>query len=174
MTKKIKPIVNIADYNLIAKEHTTLRELRERITQQEKELEHLRQTYRLMSSQTPDIVAATYHTVGQLVDDYATVATIPDVALQAVTALQMVIQERRRQIAVEGFNTEHDDKYKDDELARAAASYAIPEDHRTTLSPWPFDYDWFKPSNDKRDIVKAAALLLAELERRLRAETTSK
>ena len=163
--------VAVFNYNRIAKEHLVIQELRERIAEQEAMLENLRQAYKLARSQTPDIVAATYHTVGQLIDDYATASIISDTALQAVIALQMVIQERRRQIASEGFDAKHDDRYKADELARAAVCYALPSMFHSEVAPWPFDSDWFKPSEDKkRNIVKAIALLVAEHEWRLRAE----
>jgi hypothetical protein len=170
MTSENTKPVAVFDYNLIVKEHLVIKELEERIDQVEAELANLRQAYKLAKSQTPNIVAATYHTVGQLVDDYATAAAMPDVALQAMIALQMVIQERRRQIVTEGFDAEHDDTHTNSELARAAVCYAIPTNFYPAGGLWPFETDCFKPTEDKKDIVRAIALLLAELERILRAE----
>lgn len=170
MTNENTKSVSVFDYNLIVKEHLVVKELEERISQVEAELTNLRQAYKLAKSQTPNIVAATYHTVGQLIDDYATAAAMPDVALQAMIALQLVIQERRRQIAVEGFDAEHDDCHTNKELARAAVCYAVPTGFYPGGGIWPFEESWFKPTGDKKDIVRAIALLLAELERILRAE----
>lgn len=36
---------------------------------------------------------------------------------------------------------------------------------------WPWDFQWFKPSDDRRNLVKAGALILAELERLDRAHS---
>ena len=35
----------------------------------------------------------------------------------------------------------------------------------TVPSPWPWADEWWKPKNPRRDLVRAAALLLAEIER---------
>ncbi len=91
-------------------------------------------------------------------------------------ALMDVINERYRQISVEGWTTEHDDSHRNGELAQAAAAYAFyccdaensgPD--ALTLFPKTWDKGWFKPTTDRRNLVKAAALLLADIERRDRA-----
>jgi len=97
-------------------------------------------------------------------------------------ALRLVMAERHRHKEVEGWTTEHDDAHVGHELALAAAVYAVPG-HEVTgreesrlrakvISLWPWSADWFKPSrNDRaREVVKATSLLLAELERLLRAK----
>lgn len=80
-----------------------------------------------------------------------------------------VLQERRRQVKEEGWTPEHDDQHGAGELAAAAASYAL---HAGDTKPrgfapawWPWDVKWWKPRDRRRDLVKAAALLLAEIER---------
>lgn len=84
-----------------------------------------------------------------------------------------VLKERCRQVDGEGFETEFDDAYTDYQLPRAAICYAIKAaglpDHRATLY-WPFTPSVFKPTDRRGSLVKAAALLLAEIERLDRAE----
>ncbi|WP_232477535.1 hypothetical protein [Pseudomonas aeruginosa] len=81
--------------------------------------------------------------------------------------------ERRRQITAEGWTPEHDDEHADGQMARAAACYALagssaPNDGTAALLvslAWPWDEQWWKPSTARRDMVKACALGLAEIER---------
>ncbi len=84
--------------------------------------------------------------------------------LSSSPAASDVLAERQRQIEVEGWTAEFDDGYRDNELARAAACYAV-----GVTAYWPWDLDWWKPSERRRDLVKAAALLIAEIERLDRA-----
>lgn len=89
-------------------------------------------------------------------------------------AAQDVLAERRRQIEEEFYTAEHDDdEHERGELAAAAASYAVAAagGGYTADNPpvmWPADWD-FKPGEPRRMMVKACALLLAEIERRDRA-----
>ncbi|WP_227369865.1 hypothetical protein [Halomonas sp. M20] len=86
-----------------------------------------------------------------------------------------LIDERRHQEDAHQFDAAHDDHYTQGELAAAAASYsAYAEDlqqDRPLLDGWPpafwpFEEEWWKPSrNPRRNLVKAAALILAEIER---------
>ncbi|MGU0817941.1 hypothetical protein [Pseudomonas aeruginosa] len=85
--------------------------------------------------------------------------------------------ERRRQIEAEGWTPEHDDAHSHGEMARAAACYALagssaPNDGTAALLvslAWPWDEQWWKPTSVRRDLVKACALALAEIERLDRA-----
>ncbi|HFK2233845.1 TPA: hypothetical protein ACGXEV_000593 [Pseudomonas aeruginosa] len=85
--------------------------------------------------------------------------------------------ERRRQITAEGWTPEHDDEHDNGEMARAAACYALagssaPNDGTAALLvslAWPWDQQWWKPTSARRDLVKACALALAEIERLDRA-----
>lgn len=89
-------------------------------------------------------------------------------------AWDAVFTERQRQVEQEGWTPEHDDQWADGELARAAACYAHDPRPFNIVPPkdWPWDEAWWKPSDRRRDLVKAGALILAELERidRLEAE----
>ncbi|EIX3161708.1 hypothetical protein MKB28_001697 [Salmonella enterica] len=87
-------------------------------------------------------------------------------------ALRDVIAERQRQISVKGWTPEHDDTYIGCELAAAAISYIEPVEAENY---WPADWHdgSFRPSDYRRNLVKATALLLAELERLDRISATS-
>ncbi len=98
-------------------------------------------------------------------------------------AFEDVMAERRRQVGTEGYSHDHDDDHADGELALAAALYAIPyqmpglkqDDHigLSMLLELGFDFK-LKPEADYRKrLVKAAALLLAEIERLDRAALSS-
>ena len=91
------------------------------------------------------------------------------------SAARDVLAERQRQINVEGWTPEDDDRYENGDLANAAACYAVhaaEEGAPTDAAPsaWPWDAKWWKPSTPRRDLVKAGALILAEIERLDRAE----
>lgn len=87
-------------------------------------------------------------------------------------ALRDVIAERQRQISVKGWTPEHDDTYIGCELAAAAISYIEPVEAENY---WPADWHdgSFRPSDYRRNLVKATALLVAELERLDRISATS-
>ncbi|MDG3759957.1 hypothetical protein L5C70_07170 [Pseudomonas aeruginosa] len=90
--------------------------------------------------------------------------------------------ERRRQITAEGWTPEHDDAHSHGQMARAAACYALagssaPNDGTAALLvslAWPWDEQWWKPTTPRRDLVKACALALAEIERLDRAAAPGK
>lgn len=84
-------------------------------------------------------------------------------------ALRDVATERQRQITAEGWTPEHDDEYEHGELADAAGCYALHSEIFDCAGepprPWPWPDEWWKPTNRRRDLVKAGALILAEIER---------
>jgi hypothetical protein len=92
-------------------------------------------------------------------------------------AAQDVLAERQRQITQEGWTPAHDDEHDQGELAMAAACYALPEEEREMHEHpeqdfpfgWPWPGHWWKPGERRRDLVKAGALILAEIERLDRA-----
>ena len=79
--------------------------------------------------------------------------------------------ERKNQIMVEGYFPTKDDKLVDGELALAASVYAHPERARN-ISDWPFGEKRYHPNpmDRKRELIKAAALIVAEIERLDRAK----
>lgn len=106
-------------------------------------------------------------------------------------ALEDVVAERRRQVDEEGWTSDHDDGFVSGELAFAASCYALVGAHeyredgiRIEPNPnveavsciqrwWPWDRKWWKPKDKRRNLVKAGALIVAEIERldRMTGET---
>lgn len=106
-----------------------------------------------------------------------------------MTGTQLIAEERRRQISEEGWTSAHDDVHRNGELAKAASCYASPEwysDPRIT-DPlhWPGGWDWKSKVRGLersaahrsritaariRDLIKAGALIAAEIDRLQRAE----
>lgn len=93
---------------------------------------------------------------------------------QSITVIAEITAERCRQIEVERWSPEHDDEHDTGQLARAAACYAY-EAGRTDYqrdcdvgSPppmWPFENSWWKPRDRRHNLVRSAALIVAEIER---------
>ena len=95
-----------------------------------------------------------------------------------MTGIELIAAERERQISVEGWTAEHDDKHNNRQLVRAAACYADPTyetvefEMRDTPYRWPWEPSWWKPDRDPiRNLVKAGALIAAEIDRMQRAST---
>ena len=92
-----------------------------------------------------------------------------------------IARERERQISVEGWSADHDDGHPNGELAQAAGCYALhagqpePAQVRPGYAPqeWPWDAKWWKPTDRRRNLVKAGALIVAEIERLDRAAKNS-
>lgn len=109
------------------------------------------------------------------------------VPTQSYVALKDIAAERERQVNVEGWTPEHDDQHEYGELAHAAAAYATNaagynqqvdvfaqrarggEARVGWFEPfrllWPFDMGWWKPTDKRRDLIKAGALIVAEIDR---------
>lgn len=84
----------------------------------------------------------------------------------------LIAAERKRQVSQEGWSRSHDDKHYGGDLARAALCYAAPVGHPAregTFMPkwWPWEARWWKPTPDNRirELVKAGALIAAEIDR---------
>jgi len=104
------------------------------------------------------------------------------------SGVELIAAERRRQIEKEGYTPEFDQRWEDDELAVAAACYAMPEELYVErrgagqvrfVDPWPF-----RQGVDKRNrganypnaipiegperlrmLVRAGAFIAAEIDR---------
>ena len=93
----------------------------------------------------------------------------------------LIAAERKRQVEAEGWTPEHDDDHSDGSLAVAAACYATQANQGlyengmkardAMLTYWPWDWGWWKPTPDNRirELVKAGALIAAEIDRLQRA-----
>lgn len=100
---------------------------------------------------------------------------------QFIPAIHDVLQERHRQILSERYTREHDDAHVSGELGLAAALYALPyesgmleqDDFIRLDMLLEIGFEWkLKPEPDRRKrLVKAGALILAEIERMDRAQT---
>jgi len=109
-----------------------------------------------------------------LVDALADLGKIRVSASEGVAARD-VLAERRRQVEQEGWTPARDDQYRGGELSMAAVCYA------NTLAAggaaphaWPWPEAWWKPSDERCNLVKAGALILAEIERLDRADRAAK
>lgn len=99
-------------------------------------------------------------------------------------AIDDILAERRRQIEIEGFDPATDDKYVNGELGRAGGIYALiagsdATNYRNARDGyslgdyleammtyyWPWSRKWFKVTTRRRDLVKAGACIVAEIER---------
>mgnify|MGYP000991125149 CR=1 FL=1 len=110
--------------------------------------------------------------------------------MSIMTGTMLIIAERQRQIDKEGWTSEHDAKHAPDDLAVAGACYALPvalrgstivlEDEPSVSergyprrvsvpSYWRWWGKWWKPTpHDRvRELVKAGALIAAEIDRLL-------
>lgn len=99
-------------------------------------------------------------------------ATAPAAGDAQTAAARDVLAERQRQISAEGISLAQDDCYTRGELAQAAACYAASSASRDISyiwHLWPWSNNWWKPGTSRRDLVKAGALILAEIERQDRA-----
>lgn len=83
-----------------------------------------------------------------------------------LTGMQLIEEERLRQINSEKFTYDHDDKYTEGQLADAAECYrSAALNPEPDISNWPWHLNWWKPTTGNRNLIKAGALFLAELER---------
>jgi hypothetical protein len=132
------------------------------------------------------------------------------------TGVELIAEERQRQIDVECWTKEHDSEHENFELSAAACCYAshnisqqLEKIHHTNQSPlaefkiydfgesdffinngdrgdrrlrkagwkngFPWDYKWWKPSKDPiKNLVKAGALIAAEIDRLQNSETSQR
>ena len=90
------------------------------------------------------------------------------------TGIELIAAERERQITAEGWTPEHDAEHTDGALAEAAICYANTASAQVRGNcaaklmddQWPWMPEWWKPSEDPvRNLVKAAALIAAEIDR---------
>lgn len=101
------------------------------------------------------------------------------------TGIELIAEERQRQISEEGWTPEHDDDHQEFELAAAGATYALkaagfPDAphiigdnirFNNEVPLWPFSLEAWKPGEPIRDLVKAGALIAAEIDRLQRKQS---
>lgn len=95
-----------------------------------------------------------------------------------MNGIESIAAERQRQIEAEGWSAEHDDAHDRDELSAAAACYAhfgwVRPSNGEAPSEWPWSPDWWKPKDRRADLVRAGALIAAEIDRIDRAAAREK
>jgi hypothetical protein len=111
-------------------------------------------------------------------------------------AIELIRNERKRQIEAEGWSSEHDDAHADGELMDAGMCYFLHATGRASyrnvvvgqqqnwrirtrrsVEPvtvsipiaWPWEQRWWKPGSPIRNLEKAGGLFLAEKDRLQRA-----
>lgn len=97
-----------------------------------------------------------------------------------MNGIESIAAERQRQIDEEGWTVKHDDQHTDGALAAAAACYANPfhlligdgsvdlvkVDKEEMPIGWPCDWNgWWKPKDQRSNLVRAGALIAAEIDR---------
>ncbi len=102
---------------------------------------------------------------------------LPESSLAAPTGLEgaeLIAAERARQISKEGWSSEHDDEHTEGEMIAASIAYAVASHDQVigeTLpdgppKTWPWESVWWKRDADPiRNLVKAGALIAAEIDR---------
>lgn len=105
------------------------------------------------------------------------------------TGAELIAKERERQITEEKWTADRDDLHTADQLAWAAATYALPGRKNVIVGQrcneklkvnvivppdffWPFGKDWYKPDKEDRirELVKAGSLIAAEIDRLIRKD----
>ena len=93
------------------------------------------------------------------------------------TGAHRILRERERQVWDEGWSDEHDDQHFRGEMAIAGACYACHaatfpyradiQAYRNAPPPpdWPWEAKWWKPRQPQHDLVRAGALIAAEIDR---------
>ena len=99
------------------------------------------------------------------------------------SGVELIAQERQRQIEKEGWNEQHDDEHVPFSMSTAGAIYALDLQKNRLITEkfglktanlindmsdilWPWDDKWWKPSKDPiRNLAKAGALIAAEIDR---------
>jgi hypothetical protein len=83
----------------------------------------------------------------------------------------LIAAERQRQIDAEGWTPEHDMEHHGEDLSKAALCYLQPRAFRVLNGDvpvlWPWAARYWKPTPDDRvrELVKAGALIAAEIDR---------
>lgn len=96
--------------------------------------------------------------------------TKPNILMK--TGIEIIAEERLRQVEEEGWTFAHDKQYVEEQLAKAAGCYAMPHLERYYSADdiplsWPWNSLWWKPTPDDRirELAKAGALIAAEIDR---------
>ncbi|KKK78159.1 hypothetical protein LCGC14_2846350 [marine sediment metagenome] len=92
------------------------------------------------------------------------------------TGSELIAEERQRQVEQEGWTAKHDNMHRGFELSKAGAAYALDVAGERVFAKtvWPWANEYWKPTiknnernedDDIRQLVKAGALIVAEIDR---------
>lgn len=82
------------------------------------------------------------------------------------TGIELIAEERQRQIDVEGYDAEHDLGESPNKIVAAAISYAMCDiDKQEAEAWWSWDFKFWKPKDRQRNLVRAGALIAAAIDR---------
>ena len=95
--------------------------------------------------------------------------------MEEIKSIELIKNERLRQISEEGYSWRHDDQETNHQLSDAAIVYACTAPMRyEIMHKWPWDEKFFKPDRTYtyegriRELTKAGALICAEIDRLIR------
>ena len=106
-------------------------------------------------------------------DPLARAMTMDGIAALTGPAVRLVMQERMEQVERHGHTCAHDDQHRHGEIAYAARAYVTASFYDEAgdiamgqaRTQWPFAPHEFRPGTPIECLVKAAAMLLAEIDR---------
>lgn len=119
-----------------------------------------------------EVNKADFDWAGQVGHERRILWTTPPAAVHGHEAVRDVLAERERQVTEERWSVEHDDSHEDGQLADAAGCYALWAAGYSLngwREFWPWKPEWLKQDEPRRMLVKAGALVLAEIQRLDRA-----
>ena len=97
--------------------------------------------------------------------------------MEKLISIELVKNERLRQIKEEGYSWSHDDQWTAHQLSDAAIVYATSAIFRhEIMHKWPWDKKFYKPDTTGtydgriRELTKAGALICAEIDRLIRVK----
>lgn len=90
------------------------------------------------------------------------------------TGIELIAEERQRQVDREGYTLKHDDTHDQGEMAISAGCYALHGlvDEANLEKLWPFGSCEWNPKSKLRNLIRAGALIAAEIDRLQRAGAT--
>lgn len=122
-----------------------------------------------------EVIDANFDRQGAYADLVA--AAPPAQAVDLGTGVKAIAAERERQLQAEGFTRDSDRQYQRGELAKAATAYVQlaamdlaaggTRDHIAWHGPaavWPWAPEWWKPVDARHDLVRAGALIAAQID----------
>lgn len=80
--------------------------------------------------------------------------------------VELIAEERQRQIEVEGYDAKHDFNEPLNSIVAAAISYAMVDINRRDAELWwNWGFRYWKPKDRKRNLIRAGALIAAALDK---------